>query len=94
MDGIKSFSTSLLIGSCVATIFVLAYILSRISPETRRITKLERHPCASSLKTSTVANAIGAAQSSREGDAAAEDAQFCDAMLCTDPDALVKLGRM
>ncbi len=93
MDDIKSFSTSLLIGSCVATIFVLAYILSRISPETRRITKLERHPCASTLKTSTVANAIGA-QSNREGDAAAEDAQFCDAMLCTDTDALVKLGRM
>ncbi len=93
MEDIKSFSIKLLIISAVVAIFVLAYILSRISPENCRIRTLQRHPCATSVKNCSSADALIAEQNRLKDEATAADARFCEAMQCTDADVLVKLGR-
>jgi hypothetical protein len=93
MEDIKRASGNLLFVSAIVAIFVLAYILSRISPETRRMRILQRHPGASSAKTSPSTNAVRAAEERSEHDPAAADLQFCEAMRCTNADDVVKLGR-
>jgi hypothetical protein len=79
---LKSISINLLAATAVAAIFVIAYILSRISPETRRTVRIMRlHPATSGVD-------------NRQDDVVnAEATQFCEAMQSADPDDLVKNGR-
>ena len=92
MDDIKSLSSKLLTISAIIAIFVLAYILSRINPESRRIRTLQRHPCATSEKHCSSADALIAEHNRLKDEAAAADASFHEAMQCTDANVLVKLG--
>ncbi len=93
MEDIKRASGNLLFVSAIVAIFALAYILSRINPETRRMRILQRQPAASSAKTSPSTNAVRAAEERSEHDLGAADLQFCEAMRCTNADDVVKLGR-
>jgi hypothetical protein len=90
MEDVKRASGNLLFVSAIVAIFALAYILSRINPENRRMKILQRHPAASSAKTSPSTDAVRPAE---EHDPGAADLQFCEAMRCTDADDVVKLGR-
>ena len=91
-EDVKRLSMKLLLISGVAAIFVLAYILSRISPETRGIRVLAS--CPTALKNqnhrSPLTPGLGAVQ---KDSAAAADEHFLESMQCTDPDVLVKMGR-
>jgi len=73
----------------VVSIFVLAYILSRINPEIPGIKTWGKHPAASKVQPG---HAAGIPCSSQEGCAATAAAQFCEAMQCRDADALVQHG--
>ena len=92
MDDVKRWSVKLLIISGVITIFVLAFILSRISPETRGVKMLE-----SGLTASRILNHVGSANSGldpvQEVSSAAADEQFLKAMQCANGDNLVTQGR-
>lgn len=89
LEDVKLWSKKLLIVSAVVSIFVLAYILSRINPEIPGIKTWGKHPAASKVQPG---HAAGIPCSSREGCAATAAAQFCEAMQCRDADALVSMG--
>ncbi len=92
MDDVNLWSKKLLLISAIITIFVLAFILSRISPETRGVKIFGPRQTASKILNdhSSASSGLGAAQ---EANAAAADEQYSKAMQCTDGDALVSLGR-
>lgn len=89
MDDIKRWSMKLLLLSGVITIFVLAYILSRISPETRDFKVLESRLAA--LNTSNHLGSATPGLGAVQEDNAEE--QFFEAMQCSDSDVLVTQGR-
>jgi hypothetical protein len=89
MDDIKRWSMKLLLLSGVITIFVLAYILSRISPGTRDVKVLESRLAALNMSNhlGSATPGLGAVQEDN-----AEE-QFFEAMQCSDSDVLVTQGR-
>ena len=90
---LKSVSINLLAATSVAAIFVLAYILSRIRPETRRNARARLRPAASFAENHGASGAAEAVRHRQEDAVAAEETQFCEAMQSVDPDDLVKQGR-
>ena len=88
----KRLSMKLLLISGVAAIFVLAYILSRISPEARGIRVLASRPTASKNQSHRKPDTPGLGAVQKDS-AAAADEHFLESMQCTDPDVLVKMGR-
>jgi len=91
---LKSVSINLLAATAVAAIFVIAHILSRISPETRRTVRIMRlHPATSGVGNLGDAGVAEAVHNRQDDVVNAEATQFCEAMQSADPDDLVKNGR-